>query len=133
MKKFVILFALIAFAALAQSVVIDAPCATPVQTTMVFPIANSADGGNDGGPANAPPTAATARRMIRVCNSKRNLGSPIFTIRIDSDGGQPRPVVNSPGTSLAVGDCDTYMLPSGVPVRAVCDIQDAGLEILECR
>ncbi len=137
MKTYLLL--LLASVAVAQTAVYPIPCNRPVQKTIVFPVATvSSDGGvdNDGGYVFLPNVALAARKSITLCNSRKNAGSPIWTLNWDADGGVPTTAAGSAmsnGLSLAVGDCVFLSLPSGTKVRGICDVLDSGIEITECR
>lgn len=107
---------------------VTSPCYTPVESVIVF------DGG---GATNCPIVTqrSPARRSVTLCNSKRNTGTPIWTIR--ADGVAPTTAAGSPGQQLSIGDCATYIVgpgytDGGVSTKCISDTGSAVLTITEC-
>lgn len=107
--------------------VIDGQCQAPVETALVF----------DGGAATpCPPTALAGRRTILLCNSPKNTGTPVWTIRTD---GLPTTAITSPGQVLGIGDCITYTIPGtnpvdgGAQINCISDTGNSVLLITECK
>lgn len=106
--------------------VTEAPCAYPLESIIQF----------DGGAATPCPVVSRAgRRLVTMCNSPKNSGTPSWTVR--ADGVAPTVLVSSPGQSLRVGDCVLYFIAAtlpdaGVPLNCISDTNSAALTITEC-
>lgn len=106
---------------------VTAPCFSPVETMLVF----------DGGLGTACPSfPLQGRRSVTLCNSKKNTGSPQWTIR--ADGTAPVTTAGTPGQVLGVGDCATYTLvatfgDAGSTLKCISDTNSSILNITECK
>ena len=108
-------------------VVTDSPCLSPRESVLVF------DGGNF---TPCPVSALAGRRTVTFCNSPRNAGSPIWTIR--ADGLAPTTASNTAGQDFALGDCVTYWMGAtsddgGSPTNCISDTGSSSLKITECK
>lgn len=107
--------------------VVEAPCVNPVESFLCF----------DGGAASpVPATALAGRRTVLICNTPKNTGSPIWTIRVD--GVAPTTTLASPGQDLAIGDCISYpktatSADAGAPIYGISDTNSACIKITECQ
>lgn len=107
--------------------VVDAPCTGAVESVITF----------DGGGATPCPLAALAgRRTVTMCNSPKNTGTPLWTVR--ADGLAPTTATAAPGQTLGVGDCITYAIAAtssdgGVPTNCISNTGNVSLTITECK
>lgn len=101
----------------------DVPCTGAVESVVVQ------DGGTTA--VLAPHAALAARRTITLCNSPKNTGTPLWTLRID--GVDPTTAATAAGQTLNKSDCITYTLQSTVPVRVIGDTGNSALTITECK
>ncbi|MBP6479890.1 MAG: hypothetical protein KA310_03490 [Pseudomonadales bacterium] len=107
--------------------VTEAPCLNPVESFVAY----------DGGSTIPLPTSAlTSRRSVYICNSPKNSGSPLWTIRVD--GTLPTTALGSPGQTLNKNDCIGYARAAtssdaGVPIYGIADTAGAVVTITECQ
>ncbi len=80
-----------------------------------------------------PTTALSGRRFMEVCSSDRNASTAVITCRLDSDGGIPIAIVNSPGPTFVTGKCKGYAVDALTQLRCVTDTSDAGMTVTECK
>ncbi len=108
-------------------IVQDLPCTNPVETVILY----------DGGAATPIPISPlVGRRTVTICNSPKNSGSPKWTIR--SDGAAPTTALSSPGQTLNVSDCVSYLMGSvgvdgGNPINGISDTGSAAVTTTECK
>jgi len=107
--------------------VTDQACTAAVESVIVF------DGG---GSTPCPITALTSRRTALLCNSPKNSGAPVWTVR--ADGVAPTTAATNPGQTLSVGDCINYSIAAtgsdgGAPLNCISDTGNSVLTITECR
>ncbi len=107
--------------------VTESPCLSAQESVLVF---------DAGGASPCPITALAGRRSVTLCNSSKNSGSPVWTIR--ADGLQPTVFANAPGQGLGVGDCITYAMSAtavdgGLPLYCISDTGSSSLTITECK
>jgi len=105
----------------------EQPCTQPVESILVF------DGG---GASPCPIVALSGRRSVTICNSPKNSGSPLWTVR--ADGLAPTISATSPGQTLGVADCISYMITAtstdgGVPTNCISDTGNSVITITECK
>lgn len=108
--------------------VTEQPCTNPVESIITF----------DGGGATPIPsgTALSSRRFITICNSPKNSGSPLWTIR--ADGTVPTTAASSPGQVIGLADCIYYFKSAtssdgGVPIYGISDTNSSVLLVTECQ
>lgn len=105
----------------------EGPCTNPVESYVAF------DGGST---IPLPTTALASRRVVTICNSPKNAGSPLWTIR--ADGTAPTTAAPVPGQTLGLGDCITYFrtatsVDGGRPIYGVSDTSSSVVTITECQ
>ncbi len=103
-----------------------APCVKPQETIIVF------DGG---GSTPCPIVTVAGRRIVTMCNSPKNTGTPLWTVR--SDGVAPTTGA-TPGQVLNKSDCITFAMPpllvdAGVALNCISDTAGAALTLTECK
>ena len=76
-----------------------------------------------------PATIQTARKMVLICNSPENTGSPVVKCR--ADGVAPVMGLTTPGQGLAKGDCITYSTTS--VVNCIADTASTAVSSTECK
>ena len=107
--------------------VTESPCTSPVESVIIF------DGG---GATPCPITSLSGRRTVTMCNSPKNTGTPLWTVR--ADGTAPTIFASSPGQTLGLGDCISYYIgatsgDAGVPLYCISDTSSSVLTVTECK
>ena len=97
---------------------VTTPCVTVVET--VTSVGTTA--------VAVPTTAQSARKLILICNSSENTGSPVLKCR--ADGTAPVIGTAAAGQALAKGDCVSYS--TTVAVRCIADTAATAASASEC-
>ncbi len=105
----------------------ELPCSNPVESVITF---------DAGGSTPCPIVALAGRRTLTICNSPKNSGTPLWTVR--ADGVAPTTATSSPGQTLNKSDCITYVMPAtlsdgGVPTRCISSLADSVITMTECK
>lgn len=77
-----------------------------------------------------PTAAMSGRKLIRICNSPENVGSPKVKCLL----GATAPVMGATtaGDVLSVGDCFPYQVDSTVDLKCISDVAGTAVTTFEC-
>lgn len=78
-----------------------------------------------------PASALPGRKLVRVCNSLLNLGSPKVRCLAGADPGLLSDKT-LPGEILGVGDCLPYQLADTVPLKCISDAAGTAVTVFQC-
>lgn len=77
-----------------------------------------------------PVSALSGRKLVRVCNSPENVGSP--KVKCLLGGTAPVMGATTAGDVLTVGDCFPYQVDSTVAVKCISDTAGTAVTTFEC-
>lgn len=103
--------------------------ATTVPTTCTNPTHRVTSVGTSA--AACPNAQLNGRKVIVMCNSIENSGSPLIKVRID--GVSPVMGTATPGHALAPGDCIQYAVSNATTPLCISDTAGTALETTECQ
>lgn len=78
-----------------------------------------------------PTVQYASRRVVTICNSAENAGSPQIKVRID--GTAPVFGSGTPGTVLAKGACATFFIQTAIVPKCIADTAATAVSSIECR
>lgn len=77
-----------------------------------------------------PTSALSGRKLMRICNSPENVGSP--KVKCLLGGTSPVMGATTAGDVLTVGDCFPYQIESTVSVKCISDTAGTAVTTFEC-
>ena len=98
---------------------VQSPCVTVVESVTSVGVAATA----------VPASAQVARKLVVICNSIENTGTPVLKCR--ADGTNPVVGNTNPGVSLGRGDCVLYS--TNIVVNCIADTASTAASSSECK